>query len=319
MIVFLSGATGFVGRALCTRLAADGIRVRAALRTSQNDLPAEQVIVPSVGPKADWTEGLVSVETVVHLAAHVHVMKSGAEDERLFHEINIEGTRHLAESAAATGVKRFIFLSTVKVHGERTHGTPFTEEMPLAPEDAYSRSKAEAESVLKRIGQASGMEIVIIRPPLVYGPGVKANFLQLLKFVHRGVPLPLGALHNARSLVYLDNLVDAVVTCIQHHSAANETFLVSDGKDLSTADLVRLTAKAMDVQVFLPPIPTKLLRLGGKLLGKGDMVGRIMDSLQIDSSFVQKKLGWRPPHTIEEGLQKTVQWFLEQQKRSAGR
>lgn len=313
--VLVTGALGFVGRALCSRLAADGSRVRAASRNSQQDLPAEQVIISGIDPQTDWTEALASVGTVVHLAAHVHVMKSGAEDERLFNEVNVAGTRHLAESAAASGVRRFIYLSTVKVHGEQTEEQPFSEQSPFSPQDAYSRSKAEAEAILKRIGQASSMEIVIIRPPLVYGPGVKANFLQLLKLVHRRIPLPLGAIHNARSLIYLDNLVDAVMTCIQHPSAANEAFLVSDGEDLSTADLVRMIAKAMGVRVFLPPVPPDLLRFGGKMLGKGDIVGRLTESLQVDSSFIQNKLGWIPPHTAEEGLRKTVQWFL----RSSGR
>ncbi len=317
--VLNTGASGFVGLALCRRLAADGISVRAALRASQHGLPAEQVIVPSIGPKADWGEALSSVETVVHLAAHVHVMKSGVVDERKFHEVNVEGTRRLAESAAAAGVRRFVFMSTVKVHGERSHAFPLTEKMPLAPADAYSRSKAEAEAELKQTGQAGGMEVVIIRPPLVYGPGVKAHFLQLLKIVQRGIPLPLGSIHNARSFIYLDNLVDAIVTCIQHPSAADETFLVSDGQDLSTADLVRLIASAMDKRTILLPIPQTLLRLGGKVLGKGDMVGKIMDSLQIDSSHIRKNLGWSPPHTAREGLRETVRWFLDQQKRRAGR
>lgn len=317
MRCFVTGASGFVGHSLCGRLRVSHIPVRAAVRSLHADCPYEQCFVPGVSAETDWTEGLKDIDAVVHLAAHVHVMKAGVEDERNFHEVNVEGTRHLAEAAAAAGVKRFIFMSTVKVHGERTHGVPFTEAMPLAPEDAYSRSKAEAESALKQIGQASGMETVILRPPLVYGPGVKANFLQLMNLVQRGIPLPLGALHNARSLVYLDNLVDAIVTCLTHPAAANETFLVSDGEDLSTADLVRLIAGAMGMQVLLPPVPHSLLRLGGKLFGKGDMIGRITDSLQIDSSRIRKHLGWTPPVTAEEGLRRTVQWFLGQQRNTS--
>ncbi len=320
MIILVTGSSGFIGRTLCFQLSRSGATLRIVSRNHiirHNNW--EQIKIPAINAATDWREALHSVDRVVHLAAHVHVMKSGADDKKTFWEVNVEGTRRLAEAAATTGVRRFIFMSTVKVHGERTLGVPFSEEMLPAPEDLYSRSKAEAEDILKRVGTSSGMEIVIVRPPLVYGPGVKANFYQLLKLIHRRVPLPLGAVNNKRSLIFLDNLVDAIMTCLTHPAAANETFLVSDREDLSTADIVRLIARAMDVQVLLPSLPPSLLRLGGELLGKGDMIGRITDSLQIDSSHIQTHLGWTPPHTVEEGLRKTVQWFLEKQGNASGK
>lgn len=280
------------------------------VRTRIDEFPEDQVVMP-VGPETNWEQALVSIDTVIHLAAHLHVMHANAEDERHFSEVNLQGTARLAESAATAGVRRFIFLSTVKVHGERTHGMAFSEQTPLRPQDAYARSKVEAEYELKRIGQASGMEVVIIRPPLVYGAGVKANFFQLLRLVKHRLPLPLGGIHNARSLIYLGNLVDAIGMCIKHPLAANESFLVSDGKDLSTIELVILMSQAMgmDARIFSVPLP--LLRLVGKLLRRDAMVDRVVDSLQINSSHFRERLGWSPPMSVEDGIKATVKWYLD--------
>jgi nucleoside-diphosphate-sugar epimerase len=239
-------------------------------------------------------------------------MHANTEDDRNYRDVNVLGTARLAESAAAVGVRRFIFLSTVKVHGERTHGQAFSEQNPLRPQDAYARSKVEAEYELKRIGQVSGMEVVIIRPPLVYGAGVKANFMQLLKCVRRQIPFPLGAIHNVKSLIYLDNLVDALMTCIKHPLAANEAFLVSDGKDLSTTELVRLIGQAMGIRAKILSVPLPLLRFGGHLLRKDALVNRVVDSLQINSSNIRQRLLWTPPHSVEEGIKTTVRWYMEQ-------
>ena len=282
-----------------------GLVVRIATRSLQDrGDDFEGVVVGAIDAETQWSEALRGIDTVVHLAARVHVMNDASENPMAeFRRINVAGTLNLARQAAAAGVKRFVFISSVKVNGERTApGRPFTETDAPNPQDAYGQSKHEAEQGLRLMAEDTGMEVVIIRPPLVYGPGVKANFAALMRAVQRGWPLPLGAVHNQRSLVALDNLVDFIVTCITHPKAANQTFLVSDGQDLSTTELVRGMAKAAGVPARLLPVPVWALQAAGALLGKGDAVQRLCGNLQVDISKARQLLGWVPPVSVEEGL-----------------
>jgi nucleoside-diphosphate-sugar epimerase len=257
---------------------------------------------------ADGATVLGKADVLVHLAARVHVMRDTAVDAlAAFRAVNVQGTLNLARQASASGVKRFVFISSVKVNGEATHkGRPFTAEDLAAPQDAYGISKMEAEQGLRQIAAETGLEVVIIRPTLVYGPGVKANFAALMRAVQRGYPLPLGAVHNQRSLVALDNLVDFIITCITHPQAANQTFLVSDGQDLSTTELVLGMAQAAGVPARLLPVSVWALHAGASLLGKGDVVQRLCGNLQVDISKARSLLGWVPPVSLEEGLRRAM-------------
>ena len=247
--------------------------------------------------------------TVLHLAARVHIMDDPASDPlAAFRKVNTLGTLNLARQAAATGVNRFVFVSSIKVNGEGTQpGSVFHGDDTPAPLDPYGISKHEAEIGLRQIAAATGMQVVIVRPPLVYGPGVKANFAAMMRAVQRGLPLPLASVtHNRRSFVALDNLVDLLITCLDHPAAANQTFLVSDGEDLSTADLLRRLGKAMSRQARLFPVPPALLQVGANLLGKGEVSQRLLGNLQVDISHTRETLGWTPPITVDEGLRRAV-------------
>ena len=310
-MILITGSTGLIGRSLQSGLSDNALDFRAAVRQYVAAGPEEQEVIKSLDEDTDWRKALVGIHVVIHLAAQVHVRPKSSLDVEVFHEVNVLGTRHLAESAAKAGVRRFIFLSTVKVHGENSGPQPFKESDPLNPQDPYAESKARAEVELRRIGRDSGMEIVILRPPLVYGPGVKANFLSLLNVVSKQLPLPLGGITNKRSMIYIGNLVDAIVSCIEHPAAAGETFLVSDGADISTPDLCRSIAAEMGYNARLPALPVQLLTFAGKLLAKSDIVDRLASSLLIDSSHIRQKLAWAPPFTFQEGLHQTVRWYLD--------
>ena len=264
--------------------------------------------VGNIDGATKWSTELRGTDAVIHLAARVHVMRDTVGNPLAeFRRVNTEGTLNLARQAVLAGVKRFVFISSVKVNGEVTQPEQaFTEADVSSPQDAYGQSKHEAEQGLRQIASTSGMEVVIIRPPLVYGPGVKANFASLMRAVKRGWPLPLGAVHNQRSLVALENLVDFIVTCITHPKAANQTFLVSDGKDLSTTELVRGMAQAAGVPARLLPVPVSALQAGASLLGKGDAVQRLCGNLQVDISKARELLGWNPPFSADEGLKRAV-------------
>ena len=303
--VFVTGASGFLGQALVRRLATDGSAVTAV---SRRIVAAQQSLRVNVAQSEDAHNLLAGHGCVVHLAARVHVMNDSEPDPlAAFRAVNVAGTLNLARQAAAAGVKRFVFISSVKVNGEQTKpGQPFTEADEPNPQDAYGQSKHEAEMGLRQIAADTGLEVVIIRPPLVYGPGVKANFAALMRAVQRGWPLPLGAVHNQRSLVALDNLVDFIIACTTHPQAANQTFLVSDGQDLSTTELIRGMAQAAGVPVRLLPVPVWALQAGATLLGKGDAVQRLCGNLQVDIAKARNLLGWLPPVSIEEGLRRAV-------------
>jgi nucleoside-diphosphate-sugar epimerase len=308
--MLLTGVSGFLGAALLLRLRGDGRDVMAVVRTPTTR-PLGSVLTVCVGEivgATDFAVALVGITTVVHLAARVHVMHdTAAEPLAAFRAVNVAGTLNLARQAAAAGVKRFVFVSSVKVNGECTKpGRAFTEADVPDPQDAYGLSKYEAEQGLRQLAADTGIEVVIIRPPLVYGPGVKANFLSLMRAVQRGWPLPLGAVHNQRSLVALDNLVDFIVTCTTHPQAANQTFLVSDGRDLSTAELVRGLAREAGVPARLVPVPIWVLEAGATLLGKGDAVQRLCGNLQVDISKARSLLGWVPPVSVDDGLRRAV-------------
>lgn len=310
--VFITGAGGFVGQALCRRLLADGWHVRGMVRTNQGTtIPdgAEILHIDHIERVVDWPPLLSGMEVVVHLAAHVHVARKTALDSPAgFREVNVQATERLAKAAADAGVKRLIYISTVKVHGEVSE-RPLNEEDPIAPADPYSVSKWEAERVLRRLSGETELEVVILRPPLVYGPGVKANFLSLLKWVAGGFPLPFGAIENQRSFIYLDNLVDAISVVMNRSEAAGQTFLVSDGQDVSTPQLIRQIAASMHIKPRLWPVSMNLLKLLGRISGRSDEAAKIIGSLCVDASKIGERLQWRPPHDFEQGIRETVQWY----------
>ena len=299
-----------MGKALIPVLVSRAHEPSAVVRRAQDMSHAEcnSFTVGNIDGATDWSLGLEGVDMVIHLVARVHVMHDTETDPvTAFCVVNLQGTLNLARQAAASGVKRFVFISSVKVNGESTEpGHAFTEDDAPNPQDAYGQSKHEAEQGLRQLSADTGMEVVIIRPPLVYGPGVKANFAALMRAVQRGWPLPLGAVYNQRSLVALDNLVDLIVTCITHPQAANQTFLVSDGEDLSTPDLIRRMARAMNRPARLLPVPVWALKAGALLLGKGDAVQRLCGNLQVDISKSRTLLGWNPPVSVDEGLRRAV-------------
>ena len=271
------------------------------------------VEVGDLEANTDWSVALIGVSSVVHAAARVHVMKDQSINPLVeFRRVNVAGTLNLAQQAAAAGVKRFVFISSIKVNGELTQiGQPFTEKDRAAPVDAYGISKYEAEVGLRRIAKENGMEVVIIRPVLVYGPGVKGNFLSMMRWLRKGIPLPFGAINNSRSLVALDNLVDLIVTCLHHPAAANKTFLVSDGEDISTTQLLKYAASAMGVSSRLMPVPALMIQVAAKLLGKGEVAQRLCGNLQVDISKARQLLGWVPPISVKEGLRRVVKGYVQ--------
>ena len=310
--VLVTGGQGFIGRAIVAQYLELGrFEVLALTRQAPAANPvAGATYLPSgdLASQTEWQPELNNIHAIVHLAARVQVMHDAAADPlAAFRAVNFEGTMNLARQAAAAGVKRFVFVSSVKVNGESTPiGRPYVEADVPKPQDAYGQSKFEAENGLRQLSADTGMEVVIIRPPLVYGPGVKANFAALMRAVQRGCPLPLGAVHNQRSLVALDNLVDFIVTCTTHSQAANQTFLVSDGHDLSITELVRSLSQAAGVPARLLPVPVWALQAGATLLGKGDAVQRLCGNLQVDISKARSLLGWVPPVSVEEGLRRAM-------------
>ena len=327
MNILVTGANGFIGRALCERLLAEGCQVRGAVRSkvSRTALPAgvEATPIGSIGSDTEWGEALAGIDTVVHLAARVHVMDDAAYDPlAAYRQVNVEGTECLAIAAANAGVKRFVYISSVKVNGEKTEVGDqrsegrrsvsklfFSEKDVPEPQDCYGISKWEAEQVLNDIAGKRGLEIVILRPPLVYGPGVRANFLRLVRLVKRGIPLPFGRVKNCRSLIYIGNLIDAIVTCMTSPNAAGKTYLVSDGEDVSTPDLVRRIAAASERSALMLPVPVWMMLMAGRIIGRSDELERLFGSLTVDISKIRRELNWKPPYTPEEGICETVLWY----------
>lgn len=312
-MILVTGSTGFVGGALVRRLAVEpackGVVAAVRHNADSGHGGGRQFQVGDLLPTTDWGLALQGIDAVVHCAARVHVMQDDATDPlQAYREVNVNGTLNLARQAAQAGVRRFVFVSSIKVNGETTQpGHPFTADDAPSPLDPYGVSKLEAEHGLREIEAQSGMQVVIVRPPLVYGPGVKANFASMIYWVARGIPLPLGTIHNARSMVALDNLVDLLVTCLTHPAAAGQTFLVSDGEDVSTTELLRRTAQAMGKKAFLLPVPATVLELGTSLLGKRAVAQRLCGSLQVDIEKTRRLLGWSPPLTLDQGLKKAVE------------
>lgn len=316
MRVLLTGASGFVGRAVQARLLADGVH---ELRCAQRQLPASPVaaaefcLAPSLGPDADWSEALIGVDAVIHCAARVHVMNEQAADPLAeFRRANVEGALRLARQAVEVGVQRFVFVSSIKVNGEQTRpGEAFGADDEPQACDPYGISKREAEEGLLALGAETGLEVVIVRPPLIYGPGVKANFLSMLRWLNRGVPLPFGAIDNRRSLVALDNLVDLLVLCLSHPQASGQRFLVSDGEDLSTTELLRRLGLALGRPACLLPVPQAWIEGGARLLGRQSLSQRLCGSLQVNIDKTRERLGWTSPLTVDQALARTATHFLE--------
>lgn len=315
--ILVTGASGFVGARLVELLSAHAKYSPVAVVRNSSDAQhflGESLVLGDLARGEVRVDCLYSVDVLIHAAARVHVMHESADALVEFRRVNVFATLDLAKKAACAGVKRFIYISSIKVNGDATVlGQGFTPEQAAAPMDPYGLSKMEAEQGLRAIAVESGMEVVIIRPPLVYGPGVKANFLSMMNWLKRGIPLPFGAIHNQRSLVALDNLVDLIITCIGHSAAANQTFLVSDGEDLSTSELLRCMGVALGKPARLLPVSSRLLEIGAALLGKRALSQRLCGSLQVDISKTRELLNWSPPINIDEALRNTAKYFLEHQ------
>lgn len=313
--VLVTGANGFVGQTLARTLSRSGYRVRGVVRDISKIPSCEAVemsVIDGMDLDTDWSSAVNDMDVVVHLAARVHVMKdTSANPLAAFRRVNVDGTLALARQAAMAGVKRFVYLSSIKVNGEETlPGSPFLADDDCAPVDPYALSKYEAEQGLMKLARETSMEVVIIRPPLVYGPGVKANFLNMMRWLYKNIPLPLGSIHNRRSLVALENLVDFIVTCIRHPAAANQVFLVADGEDLSTTELLRRVALALGKKPVLLPVNQRLLKYCLLTLGMGDLETRLCGTLQVDISKARKLLNWSPPVTIDEGIKGVAQNYI---------
>lgn len=314
--ILVTGASGFVGHALCHTLAGQGaFAPRAVVRVAGTPMPpgVQAVTVSDLNASTEWAAALAGADVLVHAAARVHVMKETAADSlAAFRQVNVDGTLNLARQAAAAGVRRFIYISSIKVNGETSlPGRPLRADDAPAPQDAYGISKYEAEQGLFELATSSGMEVVVVRPVLVYGPGVKANFHSMMRWVQRGVPLPFGKVDNRRSLVSLGNLVDLIIACIDHPRAANQVFIASDGDDVSLPRLLRALGHALGRPARLLPVPVALLKLAACVLGRGDLAQRLLGSLQVDITKNRELLGWVPPFSLDQGLQVTARTFLE--------
>ncbi len=315
--VLVTGASGFVGRVLIQTLLDNDYNVIAAVRSETVTYPDEvELLRYSDISDNDWGVKLSSVDIIIHAAARVHVMDEYSTDPlTAFREVNVTGTLNLAKQAALSDVKRFIFISSVKVNGEMTlKGKPFEPTDDFIPSDPYGLSKYEAEQGLLKLAKQTEMEVVIIRPPLVYGLGVKANFAAMINLIKKGLPMPFGAINNQRSLVSLDNLVNFIIHCIDHPKAANEIFLISDGEDVSTTELIKKVAKAFDKKAWLLHIPVSWMTFIAKLVGKTDVTERLFGSLQVDSSKARDLLGWKPVVTMDEQLKKIAENYLSNEK-----
>lgn len=311
--VLVTGASGFVGQPLCIELARRGYAVRAAVRTARPPPAGAQLAVTGdIGAATEWDEALEGIEMVVHAAARTHVLHDSSAGAQQYAEINTRGTERLARAAARAGVRRFVYLSSIKVNGEATTQRPYRFDDPPCPQDDYARSKLQAELALRAV--ADTMEIAVVRPPLVYGPGVRANFRRLLQWVDRGYPLPFGSIDNRRSLVSVFTLNDLLLRLLGHPRSVSGIWLVADGEDLATPDLIRRLARALGRDVRLPRVPAGLLTLCGRLAGRGAEVARLCGSLQIDDVPTRLALEWLPPLSVDEALKRTADWYLDEHR-----
>jgi UDP-glucose 4-epimerase len=318
MKIAITGATGFLGKPLTKELSERfcTAAISPILRNlTQEFNKYDSVIVDDIGPWTDWSNKLNGIDCVIHCAARVHLMNDKDENPlKAFREVNVQGTLTLARAAEKSGVKRFIFVSTIKVNGESTtYNLPYKAADEPSPEDPYGISKAEAETGLKLISDETGMEVVIIRPPLVYGPGVKANFAAMLKLVSTGIPLPFGCINqNKRSMVYVGNLISLIIECIKNPNAANQTFLVSDDDDLSTKEFVKSLSAGLGKSGLMLPVPNVLFSIAGKVLGKSEIIDRLCGSLQVDINHTKNTLNWQPPFSVLHGFSATAEYFKDQ-------
>ncbi|MDD3375244.1 MAG: SDR family oxidoreductase [Candidatus Omnitrophica bacterium] len=307
--ILVTGASGFIGRNLCASLRARGYFVRVAIRNNMHDVfgADEYIEISDVGLEADWAQALIGIDVVIHLAARVHVVKESAADSlEVFRKVNVLGTKRLAEQSVKAGVKRFFFMSSIGVNGEVDSGKPFAEQDTPCPVSAYAISKWEAEQILCEVVRGTGMEIVIFRPTLVYGPSAPGNFARLMRLVKLKAPLPFGGFKNLRSFLYVGNLVDAIITCMTHPRAVGETFLLSDGEDVSTPDLIQMIAVSMNKKVVLFPFPQSVLKTLCKIIGKDKELEKLTGNLTVDCSKIRNLLGWKPPFTMEEGIRESI-------------
>jgi len=314
MRVLVTGGNGFIGRRLCPLLRQRGHEVSAAVRSPASaEIVSEYnpTVIGEIGPDTDWDDALRDQEAVIHLAARVHVMEETEEEaEEENFRVNMGGTRQLADAAIRAGIKRFVFLSSVKAGGEESASMPLKEDMPARPGDAYGRSKLAAEQALFGVSEKSALEPVVVRPPLVYGPGATANVRTLFRICEKGIPLPFASVGNRRSLVFVGNLADAIALCLEHPDASRRTFYVRDGEDVSTAELVRRVSSALDRSAKLLPAPVWALRLAARVAGKSQAVDRLTSSLQVDDSEIRTRLGWTPPFNMVQGFAETAAWFM---------
>ena len=305
----VTGSSGFVGTHLTSLLNREGTELGMGVRSrfSQRDTQHKAIAIGNINGTTDWSTALQRTGAIVHLAARVHIMRDDSKDPlAAFRSVNVEGTLNLARQAAENGVKRFVFISSIKVHGEKTDTTPFHPSAPPAPTDPYSKSKLEAENGLLQIARETGLEIVIIRPPLVYGKEAEGNFARLRKLSTLGFPLPFGSINNKRSLVGIDNLCSLIKTCLDHPNATRAPLLVSDNQDISTPDLIRLLAASAGRSIRLLPVPVPALQMLATLCGRGPEIGRLSESLQIDCSETMRLLDWHPPVSLKEGIKQSI-------------
>lgn len=308
MTVLVTGASGFVGRALTTRLLAEGRAVRVAAREA-GKFNAPTVVVGDLAGDVDWSAAVAGIDTVLHLAGRAHILGREARADSSFLHVNVDATKSLVQASAAAGVRRLVFLSSAKVMGDESGAQPFRESDTPHPVGPYATSKLLGEQAATQAARDTLLSVIVLRSPLVYGPGVRANFLALLRAVDRGYPLPFASVMNARSMIAIDNLVDALLACADSPAASSDVYFAKDGEDLSTPDLVRAMAVALGRKARLVSIPPAMLRLGARLVGREEMISRLIGSFAIDATRIEQRLGWRPTVSSAEAIDATARWY----------